>query len=37
MSIGTIEKDFINSISTEIELVPDGRDRFYVYEVHTLI
>ena len=31
MSIGTIEKDFINSISTEIELVPDGRDRFYVY------
>ena len=31
MSIGTIEKDFIDSISTEIELVPDGRDRFYVY------
>ena len=31
MSIGTIEKDFINSISAEIELVPDGRDRFYVY------
>ena len=31
MSIGTIEKDFIDSISAEIELVPDGRDRFYVY------
>ena len=31
MSIGIIEKDFIDSISTEIELVPDGRDRFYVY------
>ena len=31
MSIGTIEKDFIDSISTEIELVPDGKDRFYVY------
>ena len=31
MSIRTIEKDFIDSISTEIELVRDGRDRFYVY------
>ena len=31
MSIGTIEKDFIDSLSAEIELVPDGRDRFYVY------
>ena len=31
MSIGTIEKDFIDSISAEIELVPDGKDRFYVY------
>ena len=31
MSIRTIEKDFIDSISAEIELVPDGRDRFYVY------
>ena len=29
MSIGTIEKDFIDSISTEIELVPDGRDRIF--------
>ena len=31
MPIGTIEKDFIDSISAEIELVSDGRDRFYVY------
>lgn len=31
MFIGTIEKDFIESVSAEIELVPDGRDRFYVY------
>ena len=31
MSVGTIEKDFIDSISEEIELIPDGRDRFYVY------
>ena len=31
MVIETIERDFIDSVSAEIELVPDGRDRFYVY------
>lgn len=31
MVIETIERDFINSVSAEIELVPDGKDRFYVY------
>lgn len=31
MVIETIERDFINSVSGKIELIPDGKDRFYVY------
>ncbi len=30
MSVKTIEKDFIDSVSTEIELLDDGKDRFFV-------
>ncbi len=30
MSVMTIEKDFIDSVSREIELIDDGNDRFFV-------
>lgn len=30
MSVKTIEKDFIDSVSGEIEFLDDGKDRFFV-------
>ena len=31
MSIKTIEKDFIDKVSAEIQLSADGKDRFLVF------